>query len=184
MKRLVALLLAACGPAVPIPDGGTTMQQPVDAGSLGQNLFCRASIVGGVTGAFECEVTAVFVRGGPNNTTFTIRGNQRDRNPELDFSVRIALEPEAGKTYGWMDDVLTSELLVNHVPTNDSFLASKGQTIDPASFSLRVNEVTGRLAMANGGAQLRATFQLEATLRPTPGSTAPNNARVTVSVTK
>ena len=92
------------------------MMPAVDAGSLGQNLSCRASLVGAVTGSFECDATAVFVRGGPNNTTVTITGNTRDRNPEVNFSVRFALEPEPGKSYTWVDDVLSAELLPRKRP--------------------------------------------------------------------
>lgn len=180
---LTAAALVACGPGSSAQDGGTVMT-PVDAGSLGQNLSCQASLVGAAAGAFPCEVTAVFVRGGPNNTTVTITGNTRDRNPEINLSVRIPLEPEPGKSYTWMDDVLWSELLVNDAPAGNSFAASKAQQIDPAAFTFRATEVTGRVATANGGAQLRFTFQLDATLRPTPSSPAPNNTRVTISVTK
>lgn len=183
---LAALLLgAACGPSVPTPDGGSTVMTPaVDAGSLGQHLSCRASVVGAVTGTFECVASAVFARGAPNNTTLTVTANTRDRNPEVNFSVKVPLEPEAGKSYPWMDEVLASELLVDDGPTGNSFVASKAMMVEPAAFSFRVNEVTGRLATAGGGAQLRFTLQLDATLRPTLGSPAPNNVRVSIVVTK
>lgn len=186
-RRLLPVLLAAsaCGPMVPAPDGGATSMMPAaDAGSLGPNLSCRASLVGAATGSFLCDASAVFVRGAPNNTTLTVTGNTRDRNPEVNLSVRFALEPEPGRTYGWMDDVLWAELLVTDVPAGNTFVASKAQAIEPAAFSLKVNEVTGRLATSGGGAQLRFTAQLEATLRPTSSSPAPNNVRVSVAVTK
>lgn len=179
------VFVAACGPNVPTPDGGSTMMMPaVDAGSLGQNLSCRASLVGAVTGNFECVATAVFVRGGPNNTTVTITGNTRDRNPEVNFSVRFALEPEPGKSYTWADDVLSAELLVNDTPSGNSFVASKAMMIDPPMFTYRVTEVTGRVATSGGGAQLRFTQQLDVILKPTSASPAPNNVRVSIAVTK
>lgn len=183
---LVALVLglSACGPSSAGGDGGAGSMAPSDAGSLGQNLFCQASLVGAATGAFPCEVTAVFARGGPNNTTITITGNTRDRNPEVNLVLRIPLEPEPGKAYSWVDDVLHAELLVNDAPAGNSFAASKAQMIDPHMFTFRANEVTGRLATSNGGAQLRFTFQLDASLRPTPSSAAPNNTRVSIAVTK
>lgn len=177
-------LLVACGPQGSGGDAGTGPMTPVDAGNLGQNLFCQASLVGAATGAFPCEVTAVFARGGPNTTTVTITGNTRDRNPEVNLVLRIPLEPEPGRSYTWADDVLHGELLVNDAPAGNSFAASKAQLIDPHMFSFRATEVTGRLATANGGAQLRFTFQFDASLRPTPSSPAPNNTRVTIAVTK
>lgn len=156
----------------------------VDAGTLGPTLSCRVSIIGAVTNSFSCDATAVYARGGPNNTTLSLRGNTQSRDPELEFTLRIPLEPEPGKTYGWQDDVLSSDLLLTHVPLGQSFLASKSMTMDLAAFSLRVNEVTGRVATANGGAQLRATYQLEVTLPPGPGSAAVSNARVSIAVTR
>jgi hypothetical protein len=155
-----------------------------DAGSLGQNLSCRASLVGAVTGNFTCDVTAVFVRGAPNNTTVTITGNTRDRNPEVNFSVKFPLEPEPGKSYTWMDDLLSAELLVTDTPSGNSFVGSKNMMIEPPMFTYRVTEVTGRVATSGGGAQLRFTQQLDVTLKPTMASPAPNNVRVSISVTK
>lgn len=187
MKAWLLLVLAgsACGPMVPSPAGGSTMMMPaVDAGSLGQNLSCRASLVGAVTGNFECEAKAVFVRGGPNTTTVTITGNTRDRNPEVNFSLKFALEPEPGKSYTWMDDVLSAELLVNDTPSGNSFAASKAMMIEPPMLTYRVTEVTGRVATAGGGAQLRFTQQLDVILKPTMASPAPNNVRVSIAVTK
>lgn len=179
------LTLVACGPTVPAPDGGSTMMMPVaDAGSLGQNLSCRVSVIGAASGAFPCEVTAVFARGAPNATTVTITGNTRDRNPEVNLTVRLPLEPENGKTYSWVDDVVSAELLINDGPAGNAFVASKAQMIDPFMFSFRAGETTGRMATSGGGAQLRFVFQLDASLVPTPSSTAPNNARVSISVTK
>lgn len=185
--RALALLgcaLVACGPSVPVPDGGSTPMMAVDAGSLGQNLSCRVSVLGAAAGSFPCEVSAVFARGAPNATTITITGNTRDRNPEVNLTLRIPLEPENGKTYSYVDDVLYAELLINDGPAGNNFVASKGQMIDPFMFSFRAGETTGRLATSGGGAQLRFLFQLDATLVPTMSSTAPNNARVSVSVTK
>ena len=181
---LLGVCLVACGPSVPVPDGGSTPMMATDAGSLGQNLSCRVSLIGAASGAFPCEVTAVFARGAPNATTITITANTRDKNPEVNLTVRLPLEPENGKTYAWVDDVLYAELLINDGPAGNNFVASKGQMIEPFMFSFRAGETTGRLARSGGGAQLRFLFQLDATLVPTPSSPAPNNARVSVSVTK
>jgi hypothetical protein len=161
------------------------MNRPeVDAGSLGQNLSCRAALVGAVTGNFPCDVTAVFVPGASNSTTVSISGNARERNPEVNFVVRVPREPESGTSYSWMEDVLSAELLVHDMPSGNSFVASKGLMIDPATFTYRVGEVTGRLTTGGGGAEFRVTQQLDVTLKPTMASPAPNNVRVSIAVTK
>ncbi|MDX2011870.1 MAG: hypothetical protein SFW67_16880 [Myxococcaceae bacterium] len=179
---LVVLALAGCGPTGPsvTPDAG---RPAVDAGSLGPDLFCQVAMVGAIGDTLPCEATAVFARGGPNSTTLTVRTTAGAPKPELNFGFRVILEPEAGKTYGWADDVLSGDLSINDPARGSTFLASKAELIDPASFSFRPGETTGRVATSTG-AQLRLLFSLEATLRPTPTSQAPNNTRVTISVTR
>jgi len=182
-RLVLVLVLAGCSSSMPIADGGSTTP-PVDAGSLGPSLLCRFSVIGAVTGTFDCQATATYARGSPNATTVRVMGNTRDRNPELDLTVTIPLEPEPGRTYRWADDVLGGEVLVTHQPSANAFAASKGQMVDPSAFSLRIDEVTGRVGTTNGGAQLRVALQLEATLRPTVGSPTTSNVRLSVSVTR
>jgi hypothetical protein len=181
---LCAALVAvtACGPA-PSTTGPDAGRPVADAGSLGPALFCQAAMVGAIGDTLPCEVTAVFARGGPNSTTLTVRTTARAPKPELNFGFRVILEPEAGKTYGWADDVLSGDLSINDPARGNTFLASKTEMIDPASFSFRPGETTGRVTTSTG-AQLRLVFNLEATLRPTATSQAPNNTRVTISVTR
>jgi hypothetical protein len=182
MWRLTCLvLLSGCGAMT--TQGPVDAGKPlVDAGSLGPNVSCQAALIGGATGNFGCEVNTVFVRGAPNNSTVTITANSRDRSPEVTVSVRVPLELEAGKSYSWADDLLAGEVIVTDVPRGNTFLASKGQGVDPVSFTFRVEQVPGRVATANGGAQLRFLGKLEATLRPTVDSSAVNNARVTLTI--
>lgn len=179
---LAALALAACGPptSTPTADAG---RPAMDAGTLGPELFCQLAMVGAIGDTLPCVATAVFARGGPNSTTITVRTTAGAPKPEVNFSFRVILEPEAGKTYGWADDVLSGDLSINDAARGSTFLASKAEQIDPASFSFRPGETTGRVATSSG-AQLRFVFSLEATLRPTPTSQAPNNTRVTISVTR
>ena len=182
MRLALVLLLAACGPStMPAPfDAGRPV---MDAGTLGPDLFCQASLVGAVGETLPCQVTATFARGGPNSTTLNIRTTAGAPKPELNFTFRVILEPEAGKTYGWMDDVLSGDLSVNHHAGTSAFIASKNDMVEPASFAFRPGETTGRVTTSTG-AQLRLVFNLETTLRPTATSTAPNNVRVTISVTR
>ncbi|MCA3015132.1 MAG: hypothetical protein INH41_22320 [Myxococcaceae bacterium] len=182
--RAVGLALAACacGP-LPVPGGADAGAPPADAGTLGPELSCRAALMGALGDALPCEATAAFTRGSPNATTLTVRTTAGAPRPEVVFVLRFALEPEAGRTYGWTDDVLSADLSVNDPAGGNVFLASKAEPQDPASFAFRPGETTGRVVTPTG-AQLRFVFGLEATLRPTPGSRAPNNARVTFSVTR
>lgn len=155
----------------------------MDAGTLGAELFCQAALVGAANGTFACATTAVFSRGTPSATTLTVRTTPLNGEPEVNFTVRVPAELEAGKTYGWADDVLSADLLVLEPATGNTFQASKREMVEPATFALRVGATTGRVATATG-AQLRVLFQLEATLRPTATSPAPNSTRVTVAVTR
>ncbi len=175
------VLLSGCGAMTtqgPL-DAGAPL---IDAGSLGPNVSCQAALIGGATGNFSCEVSTVFVREPPNTSTVTITANARDRSPEVNVSVKVPLELEPGKSYSWADDLLAGEVIVNDVPRGNTFVASKGQGVDPVAFSFRVEQVPGRLATSNGGAQLRFLGKLEATLRPTVDSSAVNNARVTLTI--
>jgi len=180
---LLALVIASCGPSTAGQDAGTTTP-PVDAGTLGPELHCQISIVGGLNANTDCQATATFARGSPNATTLTVHGLVGNRNPEVNVSLRFALEPVPGMSYPWATELLSGELLITDQPSGAAFAASTGQMIDPPSFSFRVEEVTGRVATSGGGAQLRFAFQLTATVKATPSSITQLNSRMTISVTR
>lgn len=160
------------------------MSAVVDAGSLGPDLHCQISIIGGLNANTDCQATATFAKGTPNTTTLTLRGIVGNRNPEVNVTLRFPLEPVPGMSYGWGTELTSGELLITDQPSGASFAASSSQQVDPPAFSFRVEEVTGRVATSGGGAQLRFTFQLTATVKATPSSVTQFNSRMTIGVTR